>query len=173
MAESLREFLDRRERELEDELIPSEFTVAAIRAELDEIRRARNSLDAIQSPSSAIPSPANALLGSGPLAPRSEFSNALASAIPPRPALSSSSPLLVSSDDQPTIKVLVVNVLATSPEFRRYGATTAELRERLKNMFDRDVETSSLSPQLSRLREDGVLSLENGKWKRRLPTPKL
>jgi hypothetical protein len=167
MAESLREFLDRRERELLSELLPTEATVAAIRAELAEIRRARNGVGGIPMPPSA------ALLGSGPLDAIAPLTGI------PFPDLSS--PLLAKSDERPTIKELVVNALATNQEFRRYGATAAELKECLKHMFDRDVEMSSLSPQLSRLRDDGVLTLENGKWKRRThgvsqapaPSPKI
>jgi hypothetical protein len=45
------------------------------------------------------------------------------------------------------------------------GATLAELRDYMNITMGRDIDRTSISPQLTRLREDGILvQLDDGKW---------
>jgi hypothetical protein len=39
------------------------------------------------------------------------------------------------------------------------------LRAFIKDVFDRDIERTSMSPQLARLREDGAIEQDNMKWR--------
>lgn len=61
-----------------------------------------------------------------------------------------------------TLKELAVSALK-SKHFP-LGATTAELCEFLRNAYGRDVPPSSLSPQLSRLKANGVVRQEGDRW---------
>jgi hypothetical protein len=177
VAESLREFLDRRERELLIELAPAENQVLAIRAELTEIRRAKDSLEA----------PANnplaeALRGSGGLDPTSpdntmppnfgrlaatEISDSAALAAAPRPfgfGGLAGVPLPL-RQERLSIKQMILMALEQEVKFRRHGATASEIRESIKNEFGREVDGTSLSPQLSRLRADGYVDVHENRWK--------
>jgi hypothetical protein len=63
-----------------------------------------------------------------------------------------------------TIKQLIIKSLT---DHFRDGATAAELIEFIGNAYGRQIERSSFSPQLSRLREEGMVRLLlSGKWKR-------
>jgi len=57
--------------------------------------------------------------------------------------------------------------------FRRYGATTGELRRYIKDEYDKVYEVTSLSPQLSRLKDEGAVEFRDGKWKRTEPKKSL
>jgi hypothetical protein len=160
VAESLREFLDRRERELLVELAPAENQLLAIRAELIEIRRAKASLE------ESAKKLAEALRGS--------------SVVDPAPgALDTLTPFGIGGllgvplplrqatlDERLSIKQMILKVLEQEVKFRRYGATASEIRESIKDEFGREIEGTSLSPQLSRLREDGLVDVHENRWKR-------
>lgn len=163
MTETLVEFLDRRERELLAELPPVEAQVEAIRAELVAVRTARSSIS----------KPVTAVLGTvhfETVEERIQFNDVsnVAELIPPSglEALRETMSVFTDDDSHRTIKQLVVMSLEQHMPFRRYGATTAELRKHIKAEYDKDIEVTSLSPQLSRLREDGVVEFVDGKWKR-------
>lgn len=61
-----------------------------------------------------------------------------------------------------TIKTMVVEILNAEPT----GLTSADLAEFIHDFFDVDIERSSLSPQLSRLKDDGAITHDEttGKW---------
>jgi hypothetical protein len=163
VAESLREFLDRRERELLIELAPAENQVLAIKAELAEIHHAKASLEAtaIQlevhkgsfgfgsigelKPSFGLGGIVDLGLADGPLPVRQE---------------------------RLSIKQMILMVLEQDVKFRRYGATASEIRESIKNGFGREIEGTSLSPQLSRLRDDGYVDVHENRWKLTNPRAK-
>jgi DNA-binding transcriptional ArsR family regulator len=67
--------------------------------------------------------------------------------------------------EAPTIKELILDALR---DHFRDGATGTELSQHFLNVHGRDIDRTSISPQLTRLREDGVveqLSGDNeGKW---------
>ena len=161
MAESLREFLDRRERELLIELAPAENQVLAIRAELAEIHHAKASLQA----------------SAGKLAEALRGSSVLDPAPGPLGELRSfglggfvdvgglaDGPLTL-RQERLSIKQMILMVLEHDVKFRRYGATASEIRESIKNEFGREIEGTSLSPQLSRLRDDGYVEVHENRWK--------
>lgn len=54
-----------------------------------------------------------------------------------------------------TIKELVLKALQS--EFAEKGATSSEMRHFIRDVYGRDISPTSLSPQLSRLRTDGLL----------------
>jgi hypothetical protein len=77
--------------------------------------------------------------------------------------------------DHLTIKQLILRAL--SEKFRD-GATPLELRDFLRERFDRVVDRNSISPQLTRLREEGLIhqSEGDGRWRltlnfKEIPTP--
>jgi len=62
------------------------------------------------------------------------------------------------SNEKPTI------VTALTSHFHD-GATPAELRTFIKDVFGREIDRTSMSPQLTRLREDGVVEQKDMKWR--------
>ena len=63
-----------------------------------------------------------------------------------------------------TIKEMILSALRD--HFIDYGASPTELRDYMKSAYDRDIDRNSISPQLSRLREEGMVDMLNsGKWK--------
>lgn len=60
----------------------------------------------------------------------------------------------------PTIKDMVKAILADRP----HGLLAAEILAKIHRKFGVQIERTSLSPQLSRLRQEGHLHLEGGKW---------
>lgn len=61
---------------------------------------------------------------------------------------------------QITIKEMVRSILRSRPDGLAAGQILQEIQER----FGVAVERTSLSPQLSRLRDSGVVTLDNGRW---------
>ncbi|MHA7884943.1 hypothetical protein [Nitratireductor rhodophyticola] len=66
-----------------------------------------------------------------------------------------------SSSSKNTIKEMVAHVLDDVPG----GAEATEIVELIGNRFGEEVPRSSLSPQLSRMKEDGVLVLDGRTWR--------
>ncbi|MGA8612285.1 MAG: hypothetical protein WB760_11300 [Xanthobacteraceae bacterium] len=68
--------------------------------------------------------------------------------------------------EAPTIKQLIVDALR---DHFRNGATGAELRDYFLAVHGRDIDRTSISPQLTRLREEGIVEqmtgADEGKWK--------
>lgn len=60
---------------------------------------------------------------------------------------------------KPTIKEMVLDVLNGGG-----GAEASEIVELIHNRFGEEIPRSSLSPQLSRLKEDGFLNLDGRVW---------
>ena len=173
MGESLREFLDRRERELQAELIPAEAQVGAIRAELSEVHRARTALGEPRNENQGDSLHSDGLVAGlgAAVAHAAGASSAVglgaAQVLPP---MLNGVPLSEAFEHAvtgaTTIKGMILRALREDVNFLRNGALTAELREFIKSEYGRDIETTSLSPQLSRLREDGLITAENNRWRR-------
>jgi hypothetical protein len=152
--ETLRDFLDRRERELMHQVAAIEGELRPRKKELDEVRRAKAMLGMQYgnplSDLAAVPltlrsgdsvnalaqSSGNATLLWGSLAQLGTSSNALASYA------------------GMTIKQLVLRALF---DHFHEGATAPQLREFIRDAYGREIEPSSLSPQLTRLREEGLI----------------
>jgi hypothetical protein len=63
------------------------------------------------------------------------------------------------------IKELILRSLKARRDYLLHGATSSELLDAIKEYFGRDVDRSSLSPTLSRMKADKVLQqTEEGKW---------
>jgi hypothetical protein len=60
-----------------------------------------------------------------------------------------------------TIKKMVVSILAESP---KEGLDALEILERIRQKYGLEIERTSLSPQLSRLKNEGILANENQRW---------
>jgi hypothetical protein len=60
----------------------------------------------------------------------------------------------------PTIKDMVRQILLGRPD----GLRAKELLREIQDRFGVTIERTSLSPQLSRLRESGEITLVNGRW---------
>ena len=60
----------------------------------------------------------------------------------------------------PTIKDMIRAVLGKSP----FGLTSLEILTQIERDFGRKLERSSLSPQLSRMKDDSVVSLSGSNW---------
>lgn len=69
-----------------------------------------------------------------------------------------------STNDGLTIKEMVMDVLSGMPE----GAEASEIVDLIANKHGEVIVRSSLSPQLSRLKEEGVLELDGRIWRARL-----
>jgi hypothetical protein len=139
---TLREFLDRRERELteratklRDELLPCE-------AELAEIRQVKAAL--------------GHKLGSSLAALFLQNATAKLDAKGAAKRTTAAGP---DPFEQMTIKGLIVKAL---DEHFQAGATTQELLEFFRNAWGRDIDRASLSPQMSRLQEEGVVARIDG-----------
>jgi hypothetical protein len=60
------------------------------------------------------------------------------------------------------MKQLVVKALR---EHFRDGATTRQMLDFFRDAWDRDIERTNLSPQVSRLLQEGIIShLDDGRW---------
>lgn len=66
-----------------------------------------------------------------------------------------------SDEDKPTIKEMILGAL----EGRKEGADAIKVITLIRQEYGEDVERSSLSPQLTRLRREGKVTLNNGIWK--------
>jgi hypothetical protein len=78
-------------------------------------------------------------------------------------ALDSSSSQVESSGQQSgsvTIKDMVRSILKSDST----GLTATDLIIKIKENFDRDLERTSLSPQLSRMKEDGEVIVQENSW---------
>ncbi|WVT73442.1 hypothetical protein QM996_18505 [Sinorhizobium chiapasense] len=63
--------------------------------------------------------------------------------------------------DRGTIKEMVVDVLSGRPD----GAEASDILQLILNSFGEEIPRSSLSPQLSRLKEEGTIVLHGRTWK--------
>jgi hypothetical protein len=140
--ENLRDFLTRRDRELTQQVSAIRGELAPVEAELAEIRRAKSimSNNSPTEPSEAAEVATQIIMGG--LDPKNTKLLFLDTGM-----LSD-----MFTAEGKTIKDLVV--LALKNHFHQ-GAKPAELRDYIKNAYGRDVALTSISPQLSRLKEEG------------------
>jgi hypothetical protein len=160
--ESLHDLLKRRERELVHQItaIHGQLTreLAPRERELAEVRQAMAAVGL---------KPGNPLTDL--LAPpeegtvRYDYSTELTPFLPTG-AVSNAT---VNLSEQPTIKQLILRALGD--QFRDEGATPAQLRTYIHDAYGREIDRTSMGPQLSRLREEGLVEqmmgmLNEGKW---------
>jgi hypothetical protein len=136
--ESLRFFVERRERELVNRLDFARAQVNQLTAELAEVRRAKEALEPIETLPGA----------TGVLAAHEERDTPLVLANDPYPGMG--------------IKRLILLAFSDKPEFRAHGAKASQIREFIRNAYRRDIDRATLSPQISRLQRDGFIEAGGG-----------
>jgi hypothetical protein len=165
---NLRQFLENRERELMEEIADLHGQLAPKEAELAEIRRAKAAIGM------AAPTPGGATGVSFSESSHQQgdagctFTSSGVVDLPAHLAASSGAtePVYVPERRSPydgmTMKQLVVKVLR---EHFHNGATTRQMLEFFRDAWGRDIERTNLSPQLSRLSQEGIIDrLDDGQW---------
>lgn len=144
MPQNVREILQLHEAELVERLRRLRNEIIPLERELAEVRRARFALDNTDY---------------GPQQRQIVFDPVQA---PPNSGETAGSDVRISPYAQLTIKALVRKAL--DEQFER-GATANELLEFFRDAWGRsDIVRTSLSPQLSRLKQDGELILVGQRW---------
>jgi hypothetical protein len=164
--DTLRSFLERRERELTHQVAALRAEMESKKNELAEIRAVRAAL-APSVPTPAVPAPA----APPPVPDTSTFdvaadqSRAAAenwrAASVGHPMQQGQSVLIGGVPQKRTIKSMILTALTSHFDD---GATLAELRTFIKDVFGQDIDRTSISPQLARLREDGAVEQRGKKW---------
>jgi len=145
--ENLRSFLERRERELTHQLAALRGQIESKQIELADIQRVRATLAPPPSPPDNTSLDVAADLARATHRPRVDLNPM--SGVPP-------------SNEKPTIKSMILTALTS--HFHD-GATLAELRTFIRDVFGREIDRTSMSPQLARLREDGAVEQRDMKWR--------
>lgn len=140
--ETLYAYLERRERELTHQLTTLRAQVEARETELAHVKSAKRQIGNFGSTDKArlgvpTPSEVDEQVSVSPIPMPSQYQTA-------------------------SIKDLVLRALY---EHFREGATPAQLREFFRDAYGRSVDRGSLSPQLTRLREDEVVERDGSVWK--------
>jgi hypothetical protein len=161
-GETLRLFLERRERELTHQIAALRGQIATKERELAEIQAVRATL----APSA--PAPA----GQAPPVPDTSTFEAAAfdqirAAAENRHAAAVAHPmqqsvLIGGVPQKRTIKSMILTALTSHFDD---GATLTELRTFIKDVFGLEIDRTSISPQLARLREEGAVEQGGGKWR--------
>jgi hypothetical protein len=165
--------LERRERELTHQIAALLGQIESKQRELAEIRAVRTSLPS-SVPASAVPAPA----APPPVPDTSTFdvaSNQIRATEENRRAASVAHPmqqiesaLVGGASQKRTIKSMILTALMSHFDD---GATLAELRTFIKDVFGQEIDRTSISPQLARLREDGAVEQRGRKWRLSRRTP--
>jgi hypothetical protein len=144
---NLRDFLEKRELELLERIATLRSELVPLEGELAEIRRAKTAVGSIEDSSGSVP--------------RTKLAEILASSWAPN---QSDTPLplrnsalleaLASPYASLTMKELIVKAL---DEQFPSGATTRQMLDFFRDAWGRDIERQNLSPQLSRLFQEGVI----------------
>lgn len=143
---ALREYLEQREKEVLEQMLKLHRELRMLGLELAEIRTARG---AIEAGSQDLQSLTNALILNSKWKPSTDAELDL---IDPLPSIGSLG--AVAAFAQLTIKELVVKAL--EQKFK-VGATVRDLADFFRDEWNRHVERASLSPQLTRLFQEGTI----------------
>lgn len=138
--ETLADYLKRRERELMQQTAALRALLVPKEKALEEIRQAMQAIG-VQ------PSYAEALM---PFLDQDQ---------PPNPYVG-----ILNQAEPLTIKEMILRALATQLSD---GATPSELSEYIRSAYNRSIDRNSISPQLARLRDEGLVENTNalsGKW---------
>jgi hypothetical protein len=148
--ETVYQYLVRRERELVTQLPIFQAEVSVRESELAHVRSAMRQISqlggadklrfgASEEPKTAIEAVSEAVAGE---------------------VARSGSPLTLLLSNETTIKDMILKTLWTT--YRDNGATSVQLREYILLGYGRDIERTSFSPQLSRLKDEGLLKRKGG-----------
>jgi hypothetical protein len=151
---NLRAYLGQRERELLEQIAKVHAQLVPLEAELAEVRRAKASIGL------AFPATLESALDN-----RTKATERLTSALSPENIARAYGRAQTSRDD--AIKMMTMKELVIKALFEHFylGATTRELLDFFRDAWGRKLERSNLSPQISRLAQDGIIErVEGGHW---------
>jgi hypothetical protein len=164
--ETFAESMQRKERELIQRIAAVRGLLTPLESELGQVRKA---MQAIGVPSSTL---ASSPFGSETRNSLDEMVAAASPAtgvVPALPQINNNALFgMAALGVVPfTIKQMIVHALR---DHFHGGATPAELRDYMHTAYGRQIDRNSISPQLARLREEGVVEqtnalLSDGKWK--------
>jgi hypothetical protein len=155
-GETLYEYLERRQRELENIAAALNLELEGVSSELAHVKSARRQIADLPS-FGRTPKP--------PAEPSNKLMNALQIGATSNASVEGFFPgahnaLIVG----PTIKQQIMKAMSSSV-FLLGGASASDIRQYILDVFGRDVSPTSLSPQLSRLKADGMLSQDGDRWR--------
>jgi len=104
------------------------------------------------------------LAGNSPLSSIAALSQLNSAHTPPSDPLAELAKI-ISEPPPPTMTIKQMIMAALRDHFHN-GASPTELRDYMRAVYAKDVDRNSISPQLTRLREQGAVDmLTDGKWK--------
>jgi hypothetical protein len=159
--ETVREFLDRRERELTHQLAAARGHVTTIEAEIQEVQRAKEALGPHQMALEARLEARSLMTGTAEIGKPELKGN--------EPQFTTDAmPKAIQRFAEMTIKELVI--LALLDHFPQGGTATA-IRDFIRDAYGRIIEPSSLRPQLKRMKEEGSIQQDpaTDAWRLTLP----
>jgi len=185
--ESLRTFLDRREKQLTEAIAARHSELAPMEAELAEVRRAKGALGIPQVVQLSARSGSMAIGGGALSANHEDVAVQIATerhrqtaavtgaltlqeetdgcSFPGEVSFPGEAPfpgeVSLSPYDHLTMKQLIMKALT---EHFQSGATAKQFREFFRDAWSRNIDRASLSPQLSRLRSDKIIGREGNVW---------
>jgi hypothetical protein len=149
-TEPVNEFLPRRERELTQQIDALRGQIVPKEQEREQIRTAMRALGLLTEASSAKPPSLASVLA---------LSDGSIPAIPPSNSGHTLPSLAELLNPTLTIKQMILHALI---DHFREGATPSELSGYIKVAYGREVDRNSISPQLARLREEGLVVQPDG-----------
>jgi hypothetical protein len=145
IGETLYEYVQRREGELIARIAATRGDLAALENELAHVQSARRQIGNLTD------------FGRTPLPPPSGEHHHTITAVA---GDNHSHSFGVTIPNQPTIKEMIVKALWAG--YREKGATQAEIRQFIKNAYGREIDRTSISPQIARLRDDHFIKQKGG-----------
>jgi hypothetical protein len=159
---ALRSFLERRERELIHQMSALRAEIQSKEKELAEIRAVRATLaPSVPTPAVPPPVPHTTTFDVATNQIRAAEENRRTASVA-HPMQQTESVLIGGVPQKRTIKSMILAALISHFDD---GATLAELRTFIKDVFSREIDRTSLSPQLARLREEGAVEQAGRKWR--------
>ena len=156
LDDTLRTFLERRERELTHQIAAVRGELQSKEKELAEIRAVRATL---ATPAVSVPDTSTFDVAVNQIRAAEENRRAASVA---HPMQQTESALIGAVPQKRTIKSMIVTALTSHFDD---GATLAELRTFIKDVFGQEIDRTSISPQLARLREEGAVEQRGRKWR--------
>jgi len=173
MGPKLADYLKTREGELEAQISNLRGHLAPLETELAEVRRIRSLIaDCRAAGNTDLAS--DAILPRPPASGLETAAKSQLSEVSPKDAPKSALSTLNQNVNEElfrasalTIKQMIIGALRD--HFHFHGATPTELSEYMKAAYGREVDRNSISPQLARLRDEGMVEqptglLNEGRW---------
>jgi DNA-binding transcriptional ArsR family regulator len=162
----LADYLEIRERELESQISNVRGHLAPLEAELAQVRKIR-SLIADARAAGLTDLASDAVLPDPPAGNFSKVDVVAESALRALQSINEPRSQLEVAAEQLTIKQMILRALRDHFDG---GATPTELRDYMWSAFNKNVDRNSISPQLARLRDEGLVEqppelLNEGKWR--------